>query len=65
MAAAEWATKDGVMSQQDLEEAKLRAFKSMDSPVAPSGRGSTLFLNGLTDDIRQVPLLSSTRVQAL
>jgi len=53
MAAAEWATKDGVMSQQDLEEAKLRAFKSMDSPVAPSGRGSTLFLNGLDDDIRQ------------
>jgi len=53
-AAAAWAAKEGAFSDRDLEEAKLRAFKSLDSPVAPSGKGSTLFLNKLDDDTRQV-----------
>jgi hypothetical protein len=40
-------------SERDLAEAKLRAFKSLDAPVAPSGKGFSLFWSRLDDDVRQ------------
>ena len=52
-AAAEWAATKGTITPAILEEAHLRAFKSIDAPLAPSSRGSSLFTAGLTDDARQ------------
>ena len=53
-AAAEWAASKGSISTEEVEEAHLRAFKSLDAPVAPSGRGAALFTGGLQDDARQL-----------
>lgn len=47
----EWA-KSGKFSQQDIDEAKLSVFSAVDAPVAPSDKGMSLFLSGLTDDMR-------------
>uniref|UniRef100_A0A8C6UT94 Presequence protease, mitochondrial n=1 Tax=Neogobius melanostomus TaxID=47308 RepID=A0A8C6UT94_9GOBI len=47
----DWA-KAGQFSQQDIDEAKLSVFSAVDAPVAPSGKGMSLFLNGLTDEMR-------------
>lgn len=47
----EWA-KAGQFSQQDIDEAKLSVFSAVDAPVAPSNKGMSLFLNGLTDEMR-------------
>lgn len=51
--AAEWAAASGNLTSEILEEAHLKAFKAIDSPLAPSSRGSSLFTTGLTDDARQ------------
>lgn len=51
--AAEWAASKGNLTPELLEEAHLKAFKAIDSPLAPSSRGSSLFTSGLTDDARQ------------
>ncbi|XP_061879083.1 presequence protease, mitochondrial isoform X1 [Entelurus aequoreus] len=48
----EWA-KSGQFSQQDIDEAKLSIFSSVDSPVAPSSKGLSVFLSGLTDEMKQ------------
>ncbi|XP_068091898.1 presequence protease, mitochondrial isoform X2 [Hyperolius riggenbachi] len=50
--AIEWA-KAGKFSQQDIDEAKLSVFSAVDSPVAPSDKGMGLFLNGVSDEMRQ------------
>lgn len=47
----DWA-RAGQFSQQDIEEAKLSVFSAVDAPVAPSDKGMALFLNGLTDEMR-------------
>lgn len=47
----DWA-KAGHFSQQDIDEAKLSVFSAVDVPVAPSDKGMSLFLNGLTDEMR-------------
>lgn len=47
----DWA-KAGNFSQQDIDEAKVSVFSAVDSPVAPSDKGMSLFLNGLTDEMR-------------
>uniref|UniRef100_A0A3B4AEQ8 Pitrilysin metalloproteinase 1 n=1 Tax=Periophthalmus magnuspinnatus TaxID=409849 RepID=A0A3B4AEQ8_9GOBI len=47
----DWA-KAGLFSQQDIDEAKLSVFSAVDAPVAPSDKGMSLFLNGVTDDMR-------------
>jgi len=52
--AAEWAATNGNLTAKILEEAHLRAFKSIDAPLAPSNRGSSLFTLGLTDDAWQL-----------
>jgi len=53
--AAQWAASKDAISERDLTEAKLRAFKGIDSPTAPASRGMTRFTNpALTDEQRQV-----------
>ncbi|XP_077368737.1 presequence protease, mitochondrial [Festucalex cinctus] len=48
----DWA-KSAKFNQQDIDEAKLSVFSAVDSPVAPSGKGMTLFLSGITDEMKQ------------
>ncbi|KAI5262151.1 Presequence Protease [Manis pentadactyla] len=50
--AAEWA-KSGRFMQQDVDEAKLSVFSSVDAPVAPSDKGLDHFLYGLSDEMKQ------------
>ena len=40
-------------SQQDIDEAKLSVFSSVDAPVAPSAKGMGHFLSGITDKMKQ------------
>ncbi|XP_077347236.1 presequence protease, mitochondrial [Lithobates pipiens] len=49
----DWA-KSGAFSQQDVEEAKLSVFSTVDSPVAPSDKGKMLFLRGISDEMKQL-----------
>ncbi|XP_047018440.1 presequence protease, mitochondrial isoform X2 [Ictalurus punctatus] len=48
----EWA-QDGRFTQQDVDEAKLSIFSIVDAPVAPSDKGLGLFMNGITDEMKQ------------
>uniref|UniRef100_A0A3B5MT50 Pitrilysin metalloproteinase 1 n=1 Tax=Xiphophorus couchianus TaxID=32473 RepID=A0A3B5MT50_9TELE len=48
----DWA-KSGQFSQQDIDEAKLSVFSAVDSPVAPSDKGTSRFLSGVTDEMKQ------------
>lgn len=48
----DWA-KSGQFSQQDIDEAKLSVFSAVDSPVAPADKGMSLFLSGVTDEMKQ------------
>jgi Zn-dependent M16 (insulinase) family peptidase len=49
----EWATNSENITTKELEEAQLRAFKQLDAPLAPSARGNSGFLTGVTDEERQ------------
>uniref|UniRef100_A0A287BLP3 Presequence protease, mitochondrial n=1 Tax=Sus scrofa TaxID=9823 RepID=A0A287BLP3_PIG len=51
--AVDWA-RSGRFTQQDIDEAKLSVFASVDAPVAPSDRGLDHFLYGLSDEMKQV-----------
>ncbi|KAL6467829.1 hypothetical protein MHYP_G00235060 [Metynnis hypsauchen] len=48
----EWA-RDGKFTQQDVDEAKLSVFSAVDAPIAPSDKGLGLFLNGVSDELKQ------------
>uniref|UniRef100_A0A670JAN9 Presequence protease, mitochondrial n=1 Tax=Podarcis muralis TaxID=64176 RepID=A0A670JAN9_PODMU len=50
--AAEWA-KAGKFTQQDIDEAKLAMFASVDAPQAPSDKGMNTFLYGISDEMKQ------------
>nr|XP_020016944.1 LOW QUALITY PROTEIN: presequence protease, mitochondrial [Castor canadensis] len=50
--AVDWA-KSGKFTQQDIDEAKLSVFSTVDAPVAPSDKGMDHFLYGLSDEMRQ------------
>uniref|UniRef100_A0ABM5GN09 Pitrilysin metalloproteinase 1 n=1 Tax=Pogona vitticeps TaxID=103695 RepID=A0ABM5GN09_9SAUR len=50
--AAEWA-KMGNFTQQDIDEAKLAVFATVDAPIAPSDKGMTNFLYGISDEVKQ------------
>ncbi|XP_012520350.1 PREDICTED: presequence protease, mitochondrial, partial [Propithecus coquereli] len=50
--AVDWA-KSGKFTQQDIDEAKLSVFASVDAPVAPSDKGMDHFLYGLSDERKQ------------
>uniref|UniRef100_A0A8C5V7E1 Presequence protease, mitochondrial n=1 Tax=Microcebus murinus TaxID=30608 RepID=A0A8C5V7E1_MICMU len=51
--AVDWA-KSGKFTQQDIDEAKLSVFASVDAPVAPSDKGMDHFLYGLSNEAKQV-----------
>ncbi|EHH18853.1 hypothetical protein EGK_19412, partial [Macaca mulatta] len=48
----DWA-KSGKFTQQDIDEAKLSVFSTVDAPVAPSDKGMDHFLYGLSDEMKQ------------
>ncbi|KAI4888182.1 hypothetical protein NFI96_014761 [Prochilodus magdalenae] len=48
----DWA-RDGKFTQQDVDEAKLSIFSTVDAPIAPSDKGLGLFLNGINDELKQ------------
>ncbi|XP_065906804.1 presequence protease, mitochondrial-like isoform X4 [Dysidea avara] len=48
----DWAI-NGNFSDQDVDEAKLGVFSQVDSPVSPGNKGLTLFLQGISDELRQ------------
>ena len=49
----EWATQSGNITKKELEEAQLRAFKQLDAPLAPSARGKSGFISGVSEAERQ------------
>ncbi|XP_053571650.1 presequence protease, mitochondrial [Bombina bombina] len=50
--AIDWA-RSGKFAQEDIDEAKLSVFSSVDSPVAPSDKGMNNFLHGVSDEMKQ------------
>ncbi|PNJ15137.1 PITRM1 isoform 4, partial [Pongo abelii] len=50
--AVDWA-KSGKFTQQDIDEAKLSVFSTVDAPIAPSDKGMDYFLYGLSDGMKQ------------
>ena len=51
--ACEWAAQPSSITKTMVEEAHLRAFKSIDSPIAPASRGQSLYAQRMTDAQRQ------------
>jgi Zn-dependent M16 (insulinase) family peptidase len=49
----DWVLKPESITEQDLTEAKLTTFSSLDAPIAASGEGMSFFKYGLTDVMRQ------------
>ena len=48
------ATEQQVQAaKKELEEAQLRAFKQLDAPLAPSARGKSGFISGVSEAERQ------------
>ncbi|XP_048237962.1 presequence protease, mitochondrial-like isoform X1 [Haliotis rufescens] len=50
--AGQWAA-GGKFTDQDIDEAKLGIFQQVDKPVPPGDRGTLVFINSITDDMRQ------------
>ncbi|KAL2076763.1 hypothetical protein ACEWY4_027640 [Coilia grayii] len=48
----DWA-RSGSFTQQDIDQSKLSVFSQVDAPLAPSEKGLSVFLWGLSDDMRQ------------
>ncbi|KAK3738451.1 hypothetical protein QZH41_017087, partial [Actinostola sp. cb2023] len=48
----EWA-EQGQFTDQDIDEAKLSVFASVDSPVSPGNRGLAYFSQGVTEEMKQ------------
>ncbi|XP_051872579.1 presequence protease, mitochondrial [Pristis pectinata] len=46
-----WA-KAGKFTQEDIDEAKLSVFSSVDAPIAPSDKGLERFLYSISDDMK-------------
>ncbi|KAK4476104.1 hypothetical protein MN116_001326 [Schistosoma mekongi] len=51
--AVRWATSTE-FQEQDIKESKLAVFQELDYPVSAGSRGLTHFLNGISDDLRQI-----------
>lgn len=51
--AEEWATSGTDYTDQDVEEAKLGVFQSIDAPLPPSSKGTRQFMYGISDDLLQ------------
>jgi len=52
MSSADWLAK-GDFTQQDVDEALLSVFQSLDAPTAPGSKGQGYFISDVTDDMRQ------------
>lgn len=50
--AGQWAV-DKQWTEQDIEEAKLSVFQSVDAPQSVSDEGMARFLSGISDEMRQ------------
>nr|XP_033787421.1 presequence protease, mitochondrial [Geotrypetes seraphini] len=50
--AIEWA-KAGKFTQEDIDEAKLSVFSSVDAPISPTSKGIRQFLNGISGEMKQ------------
>lgn len=50
--SVKWAV-DGKFTVDDIEEAKLSVFASIDSPISPGRKGFGLFSQGITNEMRQ------------
>ncbi|KAL6068398.1 putative Zn-dependent peptidase, insulinase-like [Balamuthia mandrillaris] len=64
----DWLQRSESFTEQDLEEAKMRLFSSLDSPVAPSNQGTQEFLRDITYEMRQrhrEALFATTRADLL
>jgi len=48
----EW-TVSGKFTDENITEAKLNVFASIDRPIAPFEQGTILFHYGITDDMKQ------------
>jgi len=46
-------TQSSSNAERLLEEAKMKIFSSLDHPVAPSGKGTSLFAKGVTHEMKQ------------
>ena len=65
--AAKWLS-EGNFVAEDISEAKLATFQTVDKPVTPESRGSRYFLNRITDEQRhdhRIALLSVNRDQVI
>lgn len=51
--AHEWVTQNS-FTDRDIEEAKLRVFQTVDSPVPPGSKGMNKFLHGIDDILLQM-----------
>lgn len=51
--AVEKNLADGTWDSKDLQEAKLAIFQSVDAPSHISSQGAALFLEGISDEMRQ------------
>ncbi|CAC5423203.1 PITRM1 [Mytilus coruscus] len=47
-----WVVEDKFVPE-DVDEAKLSVFQQTDKPITPGSAGMTLFLSGITDEMRQ------------
>ena len=48
-----WAMENE-WSERDLEEAKLVVFQGLDAPISVNEEGMVMFVNGITDEMRQM-----------
>lgn len=49
----DWLSAGDKFDEQDVEEAKLGVFQSIDAPQAPGDKGLQAFLYGVSDDVLQ------------
>lgn len=49
----EWLMRTDNYTANDIDEAKLKVFQAVDSPLTPSQHGLELFLQGITEDMRR------------
>ncbi|XP_074602577.1 presequence protease, mitochondrial [Brevipalpus obovatus] len=46
----DWFLKNDTINKQDLKEAKLSVFQSLDKPIAPGNQGTRQFLDNVSDE---------------
>ena len=51
--SSSWIKNSSSFTQNDIDEAKISMFGSMDSPVVPSRKGLSMYNQGITNEMRQ------------